>query len=68
MTIDFSGRYNANDPNKKGQIVFTMYDYIEDIIDSASPDIGGIGPDPAGSKLFTVHKTSPRLGTVQAIF
>ena len=32
LTIDFSGRYNPNDPNKTGQVVFTMYDYIEDII------------------------------------
>ena len=49
MAIDFSGRYNANNPNKKGHIVFTMYDYIEDIIDSAQPDIAGIAPDPARS-------------------
>ena len=32
LTIDFSGRYDRNDPNKKSQVIFTMYDYIEDII------------------------------------
>ena len=45
-----------------------MYDYIEDIIDSAPPDMRGIAPDPAKSNLFSVHKTSPRLNTVQAGF
>ena len=49
-------------------MVFTMYNYIEDIIDSAPPDMGGIAPDPVRSKLFTVHKTSPRLGTTQDDF
>ena len=68
LTIDFSGRYDVNDPNKRGQVVFTMYDYLEDIIDSAPPDMGGIAPDPARSKLFNVHKTSPGLGTTQAYF
>ena len=28
LTIDFSGRYDPDDPDKKGQVVFTMYDYI----------------------------------------
>ena len=66
LTIDFSGRYDPNHPNKKGQVVFIMYDYIEDIIASAPPDMRGIAPDPAISKLFSVHKTSPRLGTAEA--
>ena len=30
--------------------------------------MNGIAPDPARSKLFTVHKTSPRLGIAQADF
>ena len=55
-------------PNKNGQVVFTMYDYIEDIIDSPPPDMRGIAPDPATPKLFSVHKTSQRLNTVQADF
>ena len=68
LTIDLSGRYNVNNPNKKGQVVFTMYDYVEDIIDSAPPDMGGIAPDLSRFKLFTVHKTSPRLKSLQADF
>ena len=47
--------------HKKGQVVFTMYNYIEDIIGSAPSDMNGIAPDPANSKLFTVHETSPQL-------
>ena len=62
LTIGFSGMYNPNDPDKKQQVVVTMYDYIEDIIDSA-PHMGGAALDPARSNLFTIHKTSPRLGT-----
>ena len=68
MAIDFSGRYNPDGPDKKRQVLFIMYDYIEDMIDSASPDMGGRAPDPARSKLFTIHKTSPRLGTAKANF
>ena len=64
LFMDFSGRYNQNDPDKKGQVVFTIYDYIEDIVDSATPNMGGKVPDPVRSKLFTVHKTLPRLETV----
>ena len=65
LTINFSGRYNPDDPNKTGQVVFTMYDYIEDIIASAPPDMRGIAPDPAGSKLFSVHESSPRLNKAE---
>ena len=28
LTIDFSGRYDPDDPDKKGQVIFTMYNYI----------------------------------------
>ena len=68
LIINFSGRYDPNDPNKKGQFECTMYDYIEVIIDSAPPDMGGTAPDPIISKLFTVHETSQRFGTAQASF
>ena len=66
LTTNFSSRYNPDDPNKTGQVVFTMYDYIEDIIASAPPDMRGIASDPARSKLFSVHETSPRLNRVEA--
>ena len=62
LTINFSGRYDLKHPSKMGQVVFTMYNYIEDIIGSAPPDIYGMAPDPAKSKLFIVHDNSPLLG------
>ena len=45
-----------------------MYNYIEDIILSAPPDMNGTAPDPARSKLFTVLDNSPLLGIAQAEF
>ena len=51
-----------------GQVEFTMYNYIEDIIGSAPPDMNGNTPNPAKSKLFTVHDNSPLLGVAQADF
>ena len=59
LAIDFSGRDNPKNPDKKRQLVFTMYDYIKDIIDSTPPDMHRISPDPEKFKLLTVHKTSP---------
>ena len=61
LTIDFSCKYDPNEPNKTGQVVFTMFDYIKDIVASAPLDIEGISPDPEKSKLFDVHDTSQRL-------
>ena len=61
LTIDFSGKYNLDEPNKPGQFIFTMFDYIEDIVASAPPDMRGISPDLAKSKLFEVHDILPRL-------
>ena len=40
LTINFSNKYDANDPDKRGQVIFTMYDNIEAIIISAPPDRG----------------------------
>ena len=68
LTINFSGRYDFNDLNKKRQVVFTMYNYTEDIIDSAPPDMRSTASDLAKSKLFTFYGISPRLGTVQVDF
>ena len=59
FTIDFSGRYYPKDPDKKEQVIFTMYSYIEDIIGSTTPDMNRVALDLAKSKLFTVHKPSP---------
>ena len=46
--------------------MFTMFDYIEDIVASAPLDMRGIAPDPAKSKLFNVHETSPKLNRAGA--
>ena len=66
LTINFIGRCNPDDYNKTGQVVFTMYVYVEDIIASTPPDMRGIAPDPARSKLFSVHESSLRLNRVEA--
>ena len=66
LTINFSGKYNPEEPNRTGQVVFTMFDYIEDIIASAPLDMRGIAPDPAKSKLFTVNENTPKLNTAGA--
>ena len=52
LTINVSGKYNPNKPNKTGQVVFTMFNYIEDIVASAPTDMRGITPDPVKSTLL----------------
>ena len=52
LTIDFS---------KSGRVIFTMYDYIVDIIGTAPLDMNRAAPNPARTNLFTIDKTSPRL-------
>ena len=59
LTIDFS---------KSGHVIFTMYDYIEDIIGTAPSDMNGTAPNPARASVFTVDKTSPRLSADEAEF
>ena len=43
-----------------------MFNYIEDIVASAPPDMRGITPNPAKLKLFHVHNTLPRLNSREA--
>lgn len=52
LTIDFS-------ENK--EIIFIMYDYIEDIISTASLGMNGAALNPAKAGLFTVDKFLPLL-------
>ena len=47
--------------SEKNQVVFTMYNYIEDIIGTPPLDINGNAPDPTKAGLFTVDKSSPLL-------
>ena len=60
LTIDFSGKCNPDEPNKTGQVMFTMFDFIEDIITSVHTDMRGLAPDPAKSKLFNIHTKLPQ--------
>ena len=59
LTIDFS---------KRGHVIFTMYDYIENVIGTDPSDMNRTAPDPARAGLFTVDKTSPRLSSTEAEF
>ena len=59
LTIDYS---------MPGNVVFSMFDYLEDIIVEAPLDLK-VGPKhktPASGKLFHVDKTSPLLNTEKA--
>ena len=64
--IDFSVKYNPEEPNKTIQVIFTMFDYIKDIVTSAPFDMGGISLDPGKSKLFDILDTSSRLNIKEA--
>ena len=52
MTIDWS---------TEGVVVFTMYDYLESILDEAPSDFDGEDVTPAVKDLFTVDLKQPRL-------
>ena len=54
MTIDWS---------TEGGVVFTMYDYLEDILDEAPDEFDGEDVPPAISELFTVNLTHQKLDT-----
>ena len=56
MTIDWS---------TEGVVVFTMYDYLEDILDEAPADFDGEDVTPVVSGLFMVNTTTPSV--VQSI-
>ena len=57
MTIDWS---------TKGKVVFTMYDYLEDILSEALTDFDGEDVTPAISELFTVNLTQRKLDATTA--
>ena len=47
LTLEFS---------EIGQVIFTMYDYIEDIIGTASSDMNRTALEPVKADIFTVKK------------
>ena len=51
------------DRTTEGMVVFTMYDYLEDILDEAPPDFDDEDVTPAVSELFTVNLTHQKLDT-----
>jgi hypothetical protein len=52
VTIDYS---------EKGKVKFTMYDYLEDILDEMPAYMKGTAPTPASDNLFDVDEDSPAL-------
>jgi hypothetical protein len=59
LTIDYS---------KKNKVIFTMYDYLEDIIESMPDDMNGTSPTPASDNLFEVDDESPALNEKESDF
>ena len=47
--------------SKKNQVMFTLYNYFDDIIGTATLDMNGTAPNPGKASLFTVDKSSPFL-------
>jgi hypothetical protein len=47
LTIDYS---------EKGKVMFTMYDYLEDILDEMPDDMNGTAPTPASDNMFDVDE------------
>jgi hypothetical protein len=59
ITIDYS---------EKEKVKFTMYDYLEDIIDEMPDDMKGTAPTPASDNLFDVDTESPPLNEKESDF
>ena len=51
------------DWSTEGMVVFTMYDYLEDILTESPPEFDGEDVTPAVSELFTVNMTHQKLDT-----
>jgi hypothetical protein len=47
ITIDYS---------KMGRVKFTMYDYLEDVLDEMPDDMNGTAPTPASNNMFEVDE------------
>ena len=57
MTIDYS---------EDSKVKFTMYDYLEDILSEAPPDMDGEAVTVAKDRLFTVNEEATKLDDKQA--
>jgi hypothetical protein len=56
------------DYSEKGKVTFTMYDYLEDILDEMPADMRGTAPTPASDNLFEVGEDSPALNEKESDF
>jgi hypothetical protein len=59
ITIDYS---------EKGKVKFTMYGYLEDILDEMPDDMNGTAPSPASSNMFEVDDESTALNGKESDF
>jgi hypothetical protein len=59
ITIDYS---------EKGKVRFTMYDYLEDILDKMPIDMNGTAPTPVSENMFKVDTESPALNEKESDF
>jgi hypothetical protein len=59
LTIDYSD---------KDKVKFTMYDYLEDILDEMPNDMNGTAPAPASDNMFEVDEESPLLNEKESDF
>jgi hypothetical protein len=59
ITIDYS---------EKGKVMFTMYDYLEDILDEMPDDMNGSAPTPASDNMIDVDEESPSLNEMESDF
>jgi hypothetical protein len=59
VTIDYS---------EMDKVKFTMYDYLEDILDEMPGDMNGTAPTPAIDRLFDVDDDSPQLNEKESDF
>jgi hypothetical protein len=56
------------DYNETGKVIFTMYDYLEDILAEMPDDMNGGAPKPASDNLFDVDDESPLLNEKKSDF
>jgi hypothetical protein len=59
ITIDYSD---------KDKVKFTMYDYLEDILDEMPNDMNGTAPTPVSDNMFEVDEGSPLLNEKESDF
>jgi hypothetical protein len=54
--------------SEKEKVKFTMYDYLEDILNEMPDDMNGTAPTPASNNLFEVDEESPALHDKESYF